>query len=448
MQSIKTKPFNRNLFFSPRYCFFVLVVCFCVLNACKSKSQTQFKTENFELETKATYQTQAIALQNGSYLLDNCLIADSDKDAKTGKKSLRMRQQGKFSMQFDVANVAQIQITSGLYANDEPAKWQLWLSNDGGKSYLQLGKNIELTQNKTQKYTFTVPINKTQRIEIRHVEGKRFNIDDITFDGNNLMVRNQNDENKDQNNNSQTEKANHLLLGNPSKANKQDKNNYLLIKNQYALSYNNAEGKPNWVAWHLENSDIGTVQRSNNFRPDDELPDDFKKITQQDYSGSGFDRGHHCPSGDRTNSQTDNDATFLMTNMMPQAANNNQKTWENIESHCREIAQTGNELYIICGSYGQGGEGLKGYKSTVGIANTITVPKNTWKIVVQLKQGTQDLQRIDNKTQIICVDMPNNQNVNQKPWQDYKISVDELERRTGLNFFDAIPKTIQDQLER
>ena len=48
------------------------------------------------------------------------------------------------------------------------------------------------------------------------------------------------------------------------------------------------------------------------------------------YSGSGFDRGHNCPSADRTGSTADNTATFLMTNMMPQAPTNNQQTWAHL----------------------------------------------------------------------------------------------------------------------
>ena len=68
-----------------------------------------------------------------------------------------------------------------------------------------------------------------------------------------------------------------------------------------------------------------------------------------DYSGSGFDRGHHTPSADRTSSIPDNSATFFMTNMMPQAPNNNQGPWEELETYCRTLVGQGNELYIIMG---------------------------------------------------------------------------------------------------
>lgn len=66
----------------------------------------------------------------------------------------------------------------------------------------------------------------------------------------------------------------HLTLGNPSDAttrtNKPD--NFLMLKDQYALSFNNSNGGPNWVSWHLEKRDLGRRDRANDFRPDDSLP--------------------------------------------------------------------------------------------------------------------------------------------------------------------------------
>jgi hypothetical protein len=57
------------------------------------------------------------------------------------------------------------------------------------------------------------------------------------------------------------------------------------------------------------------------------------RVRPTDYAGAGFDRGHLCPSADRTSSAADNSATFLMSNMIPQAPNLNRNTWENLESY-------------------------------------------------------------------------------------------------------------------
>jgi endonuclease G len=76
----------------------------------------------------------------------------------------------------------------------------------------------------------------------------------------------------------------HLTLGNPSDAttrtNKPD--NFLMLKDQYALSFNNSNGGPNWVSWHLERRDLGRRDRANDFRPDDSLPDDFTHVSYSD----------------------------------------------------------------------------------------------------------------------------------------------------------------------
>jgi hypothetical protein len=61
----------------------------------------------------------------------------------------------------------------------------------------------------------------------------------------------------------------HLLLGNPSNAKDDpgDKDNYLVKKEFFALSYNNARGTPNWVSWRLTKDDLGDAPRSGRSTP-------------------------------------------------------------------------------------------------------------------------------------------------------------------------------------
>ena len=110
----------------------------------------------------------------------------------------------------------------------------------------------------------------------------------------------------------------HMLLGNPSGAttSTSNSNNYLMVKSQYKLSYNNSKHTENWVSWHLYASDLGSAPRQDDFRADTTLPSGWYRVTGTEYSGSGFDRGHLCPSADRTSSITNNSATFLMTNII------------------------------------------------------------------------------------------------------------------------------------
>jgi endonuclease G len=130
---------------------------------------------------------------------------------------------------------------------------------------------------------------------------------------------------------------NHLAAGNPSGAvsDPAKPDNYLLVKPQYALSYNNAHGTPNWVSWRLSRKWTGKARRSNAFAPEAGLPRNFMSVRPNDYRASGFDRGHMCPSGDRSVTKEDQDVTFSMANMVPQAPGLNRETWEGLEAYCR-----------------------------------------------------------------------------------------------------------------
>jgi endonuclease G len=238
-----------------------------------------------------------------------------------------------------------------------------------------------------------------------------------------------------------------LALGNPSGAvaSTTSPTNYLLTKPQYVLSYNRDQGKPNWVSWHLDQNDLGSAARQDDFRADESLPSDWYQVKTSDYSGYGFDRGHNCPSADRTASEADNSATFLMSNMMPQAPQNNQQTWANLEDYCRTLVRDGNELYIICGSYGRGGTGSEGYATTIA-GGRVTVPARCWKVVVVLPTGSNDLGRITSSTRVIAVNTPNNINVN-PAWAGYRVTVDAIEKASGLDLLSALPLSVQDKLE-
>ena len=149
-----------------------------------------------------------------------------------------------------------------------------------------------------------------------------------------------------------------LVMGNPSNAQadvESSPDNFLVARKQFVLAYNNSKKIPNWVSWHLNKDWIGTTGRRGVFRPDDELPDSWYHVMPGDYSETGFDRGHMCPSGDRTKTFEDNNALFVMSNIVPQSPDNNRKTWERLETSCRELANQGHELYIICGPAGAGG---------------------------------------------------------------------------------------------
>ena len=229
-----------------------------------------------------------------------------------------------------------------------------------------------------------------------------------------------------------------LALGNPSNAvaNTSSPDNYLIVNTAYALSYNSGKGTANWVSWRIAESDLGTVNRQNNFRPDASLPKIFTRTTPADYTGSGFDRGHLCPSADRSSSPEANGLTFLMTNIIPQTGDLNRNVWENFESYSRGLVKKGKvDLYVVAGVYGVKGK----------LKNKITVPTNCWKIIVAVPQGAS-LSAINSETHVIAVDMPNVTGIANEDWRKFRTTVRSIEQKTGYNFLSNLPQNLQDSL--
>jgi endonuclease G len=229
-------------------------------------------------------------------------------------------------------------------------------------------------------------------------------------------------------------------LGNPSEAvhNANQPDNYLIERPQYALSYNRDHGIPNWVSWQLTEQDLGDVKRSPTFSSDTSLPKGWYQVTLDDYTGSGYDRGHMCPSADRTATSKDNLATFILTNVAPQAPGNNRGPWEQLESFSRTLVNKGHTLYIIAGGDGDIGRIAKG---------KVLVPRYTWKIIVVMPQGETDLTSITTDTPVIAIRIPNGLNEKLNDWDQYRVTVASIEKATGYHFFGNLVPDLQQALK-
>ena len=247
-----------------------------------------------------------------------------------------------------------------------------------------------------------------------------------------------------------------LLMGNPSNAtsNVADKDNYLKDYTHFVLSYNSSKGIPNWVSWNLEATDIGPTKRTNPFHPDTALPHGFKVVVPADYNSTGFDRGHMCNFKDRSSAPEVFQTTFVMTNMVPQSPRLNEDTWEHLEEYCRTLAKQHHHLYIVSGPLGQGGEGL--IKPTtltksdrIGRPNKdrVVVPAYCWKVILVVDDSPgDDIKKVNASTRLIAVIMPNNQTLS-LDWTSFRVSVREVEQKTGYKFFTSVPASIIEPLK-
>lgn len=227
-----------------------------------------------------------------------------------------------------------------------------------------------------------------------------------------------------------------MQLGNPSNATVDTNNhsNFLILRPVEAMDYNDSRGLPNWASWNLTTNDLGDITRSSSFFVDTNLPGNFFKVGTTAYSGSGYDRGHLCPSADRTATTNDNQMVFLMSNMMPQASDNNSGVWGNFEGYCRSLCQSSNnyELLIICGPSGFSG-------AKINTNGFVWIPQYTWKIAVVVPPGPGlAVNRITATNRVIAIKVPNTNGVS-SGWQNFVTSANQIQVDTGFTFFTALP---------
>ena len=230
-----------------------------------------------------------------------------------------------------------------------------------------------------------------------------------------------------------------MQLGNPSgaTADTNNHNHYLIVRDVEAMDYNDLLGQANWASWDLTAADVGSAGRSPDFFTDTNLPPNFFELPGDPinpFSGSGYDRGHLCPSADRTDTRAHNDEVFLMSNIIPQASLQNENIWADFEAYCRTLLST-NELLIICGP--------SLFTTNKLYSNHVTIPGYTWKIAVCVPLGPGlAVNRITASTRVIAINIPNTNSVASDPWQNYRTSVNNIQTDTGFTFFTALSSNL------
>ncbi|WP_378174355.1 DNA/RNA non-specific endonuclease [Aquimarina sp. SS2-1] len=392
-------------------------------------------TETFESGSKGSYAAGSVSLSSGSWYLSDALIGTLSNDRKFGAKSTRIRNTGYAIMSFDMDNGAEtIRIRHAKYGSDGNSAWRLIASYDNGANWYYVGS--EVTTSSTSLNTVTFEVNETGSVRygIYKTSGgtNRINIDNFevitgSTGGGGTASRDSN-----------------ITFGNPSNAGS-GSTNYYLSKPDFVLSYNNNKGTANWVSWHLSSAWTGNTPRCNCFKRDTSLPSNFFRATSSDYTNSGFDRGHLCPSADRNGSADSNENTYYMTNIAPQAPDNNQRSWANFENYLRSLTLEGNEIHIIAGVAGSGGTGRNGFASTIDGGN-ITVPDSFWKVALILPNGTDDINRVTTSTRVISINVPNDQGIS-SDWTQFRTSVNDIESLTGYDLLENISNSVESVLE-
>jgi DNA/RNA endonuclease G (NUC1) len=177
----------------------------------------------------------------------------------------------------------------------------------------------------------------------------------------------------------------------------------VLSKRQFVAGYNPARGGADWVSWNINSTHFAGVPRCDCFSADQTLPSGVYRVVDFDYRNSGYDRGHMVQSESRTTTDQENASTFLLTNIIPQAGENNQGPWSKFENYLNDLArQQGKEIYVVAGGeYAANAPSLKN-------EGKVLIPSFTWKVAV-IMAGGKGLADVDdvNDLQVIAIRMPN-----------------------------------------
>ena len=198
----------------------------------------------------------------------------------------------------------------------------------------------------------------------------------------------------------------------------------------YAMSYNEEHEQPEWVAYELtkENIQAKNVKRSGNFRPDPRVAKG--SASKSDYKHSGYDRGHLVPAGDMNFNKKAMSETFYMSNMSPQIKNFNGGIWRELEENVRDWAYRNEHLYIVSGPVL-----TKPIREQIG-GNKVSVPEEYYKVILDYTGREQ---------KAIAFLMPNEKS--NKRIMDHAVSIDEVERVTGIDFFPNMDEADESKLE-
>lgn len=204
----------------------------------------------------------------------------------------------------------------------------------------------------------------------------------------------------------------------------------------------------NFKGWQRQNWEDGVYwngQKWNDdpFHEESEIDANYQSLLS-DYKYSGYDRGHICASEDRICSMNVNGQTFSLANMHPQIHNFNAGVWMQMEIKVRnwaDVTTNNSGVLYVCKGGTINNVNLNGKQEsgTVGmIKNRIPIPKYFFMAV---------LKQTKNNTFSAMAFWAEHKKDNSSNLTPYMISIDELEARTGYDFFCNLPDNVEHSVE-
>ncbi|GAB2773301.1 hypothetical protein GCM10027275_15320 [Rhabdobacter roseus] len=203
----------------------------------------------------------------------------------------------------------------------------------------------------------------------------------------------------------------------------------LVRRTGYTLKYFEKYEQAAWVAQVLTAQQIqGKEARENVFLNDPEVKSG--SAVTADYTRSGYDRGHLAPAADFKNSSQAMKESFYMSNVSPQDPAFNRGVWSELEKLVRAWAYKYDKIYVVTGPV------LKPGLQEIGRLNRVAVPEQFYKVVLYVNppyvKGIAFLMKNEGSD---------------LPLHKFVVSIDEVERLTGIDFFPRLPDDIERRVE-
>ena len=192
--------------------------------------------------------------------------------------------------------------------------------------------------------------------------------------------------------------------------------NSIVYHDYYMLSYNEKYEQAEWVMYNLKKEHLTKDHRKRPYFIEDHKVKSGS-ADWKNYKKSGYERGHLCPAGDRRFSKYAYDETFYTSNISPQKGKFNGGVWNRLEQKVRWWCKKYNDLYIITGGV------LADDLDEIGYEN-VAVPKAFYKVVFRVEKE---------EVKVAAFLFPHKET--QKPLKEFLVSIDDLEKETGINFF-------------
>ena len=204
----------------------------------------------------------------------------------------------------------------------------------------------------------------------------------------------------------------------------------IIVYSGFALCYNPDRLIPDWVAYELTAEEVGgEVPRARGFSMD--MNYQGRQAMREDYSNSGWDKGHMAPSADMKWSQAAMTESFYLTNICPQDPTLNGRDWHALENRVRDWAQRYGRVWVVCGPIVRDNQ-----YGTIG-ERAVTVPDGFYKAV--LRQDADETWHA-----IACVF---DNNATRQPLKDAVVTVDALEAQIGYDLFANLDDSVEAGVE-